>query len=70
MRVEFLLKTDARRAGIQQKKSLGLYWVCGCVGGEEAVHMPAGFTYVTEEHFSLVKWTLYKDIGSMWGLGT
>jgi len=30
----------------------------GSVGGEEEVHMPAGITYVTEEHFFLVKWTL------------
>jgi len=26
--------------------------------GEEAFHMPAGVTYVTEEHLFFVKWTL------------
>ena len=30
----------------------------GSEGGEEAGHMPTGFTYVTEKHSFLVKWTL------------
>jgi len=30
----------------------------GGEGGEEAVHMPTGVTYVTEKHFFLVKGTL------------